>query len=257
MIQQTESLNNYASRVGIKLLSNDSINGELLSPKNTTKISFNFINGCNHTKTMQINSLPKDGKFKCVSCSKNNTLIPKYVDKCDLSLNFIDNTITCNCCERKYNRLPNKLTKDINKFKCYCKLDRDNEQSFYDQMRTLFGDKFYKNYNGYKTGKNHSSDFFIQTEQKTFIIHLDDDSHRAKLNRSRDLYKLDLCKGNNSLINIYVHQTTFIRKPETVFESIQSIVDNDSGCSIHCISDSKTFYNYIQDHEEMINSENE
>lgn len=225
---------------------------EIVNSRTNRKISF-IINRCNHEKEMSISTLynHQDKMVYCPTCKKYETTIRKYHDLHNLVINPIDFRLECLECDRKYNREHtwSRLVKDVNKFNCYCKLKRNNELIFFDRFSEVYGDNFYKSYNGYNTGSNHSSDFYIKHEGKIFILHLDDNSHGGLTNRESDLYKLGLCENNLDIYNIYIHQAVFTENPELVQECIEEVI-NDYYEMAHTIIIQKAntvFYDYIKD----------
>lgn len=196
----------------------------------------------NQNKLSNIISEYAKGNLRCRICESSL----RYQQKLGIALDFDNHTFECLFCDTLYKRDPKRFLYNINHFKCYCKSKRSHEGLFYKKLYERIPN-LHRSYSRYGTGLNHSSDFYLPIGDKTLIIHLDDNSHKIKLNQSRDLYKLEICLNKPNLFNLYIQQELFMENQDVVIDTICEIVNGETMTQVNTLSNNKTFYRYIKD----------
>lgn len=199
------------------------------------------INSCGHDKITSIKGIIKG--FNCATCTSNRKLAEKYLQTKNININFKDCCIECLDCERKYYRLPEVFKNDLNRWQCYCKGSRTSEVKFYDFLVENVPGVINRSFSGYGAGTNYSSDFLIEYNEKKFIIHFDDESHRNQINRKRDLIKLRI-SDPLGYGNIFIQRKVWIQHPDEVLAHLLELLEGPA--EMRTISDGGKFYDYLQ-----------
>ena len=228
---------------------------DVITRKDDRKVEIKLLD-CEHFKSLKIKTLLNSKTINCSQCR----MVNKYKEKSNIKIDFNKCYIDCLDCGMVYHREAYCLTKDIDKFNCYCKLQRFGEASFY-KMWKLVNEadddklKLYRSYSKYNTGRNHSSDFYVLHDDKTFIIHLNDSSHRNKINRERDQFKLGLTMKDKHIYNIYVCEKYFNENANETVQAIRKqILEHNADCmwfgaqNLCFIDSGDDFHKYLRDY---------
>lgn len=240
-----ETLGEYAARNGLQVI----VPEDAAKIRNSTSediVQFRFA-ACGHKhghgtaiKNLKKNPAPVECK-KCARVEKNRAEKNLFID-------YGKNQLECGDCARLYQRCEKTLIKSLKEFKCYCKLQRENEAAFYDRMVEHFGiESVRRSFAGYGTGKNNSGDLTLLRGGKIFILDLDDKSHTCKKNQDSDITKIRAALGLG-LTPIHVEQEYFLESPEVILNTIERRILEDDAMlrKVFLISkEGDSFYNYI------------
>jgi hypothetical protein len=200
---------------------------------------------CGHPRTLKVRSIIRG--TSCFQCTNNRKLAAKYPG---LVLDFVESAITCNLCQRRYNRDPDAFTKDLARWSCFCSMKRQAEMEVFDLLTEHFQghptQKLFRGFRGYNVGRNFSSDFHLRgSDGFTTVLHLDDKSHYNAVNRGRDIEKLTILLENGGHRNFYFEQAAFLETPEQALAHLDAELEANTLVSL--FRQTPGFYGYLRD----------